>query len=67
VYADGHRLSHVQGVAREHGELFDLEADPGETENLWNTGHPAQSRLYERLSEALVDAADPLPERRYPV
>jgi len=67
VYADGYRLSHVQGADREHGELFDLEADPGETDDLWNTGHPAQSRLYERLAEALVDAADPLPERRYPV
>ncbi len=40
-------------------ELYDLEADPGEQENLWSTDHPAVSRLMPEL-ERMRDSANPM-------
>jgi uncharacterized sulfatase len=67
VYADSHRLSYVTGIDREYGELFDLAADPGETDNLWGDEPELRCELMPRLVEALIHADDPLPERKYPV
>jgi arylsulfatase A-like enzyme len=67
VYADDHRLSYVTGVPGEYGELFDLEADPDEMDNLWDDDPERWRDLLPYLVEALVHAKDPLPERKYPV
>ncbi|MFB6173312.1 MAG: sulfatase [Halobacteriales archaeon] len=67
VYTDRYRYSHVTGIEGEHGELFDLEADPEETENLWGKRPAVRSKLRDTLIEAMLHAEDPLPERRYPV
>ncbi len=48
------------------GELYDLEADPGETNNRYN--NPAYAKikcaLLERMTDAMALTADPLPLRR---
>jgi len=53
---------HGQGT----GELYDLEADPGETTNLWDDpGHAATKLdMYQRLCDRMAWTADPLPPRR---
>jgi len=67
VYAEGDRYSHVTGVPGEYGELFDLDADPGEMENLWGSDPDLRCRMLEHLADALIHAQDPLPEREFPV
>ena len=50
------------------GELYDLEADPQETHNLWNhadyTG--VKLEMQERLIHRMAWTVDPLPERQAP-
>lgn len=67
IYTDRHRFSYVTGLDRDYGELIDLEADPEETTNLWHDDPELRSELMPLLVEALIDAKDPLPERKYPV
>ena len=52
IVTDGWRLTLYPDGAPDWGELFDLEADPGEHENLFNdSGHrTVRDRLAERLS-----------------
>jgi arylsulfatase A-like enzyme len=61
-----YRLSVFHGVA--WGELYDLENDPGEFENLWDTPEHAGTRaaMMERLAFTEIEHADrvPLPTRR---
>ena len=47
------------------GELYDLEADPNETNNLWGDFTHAQIQLamYQRLSDRMAWTVDPLPLR----
>ncbi|HIG16684.1 MAG TPA: DUF4976 domain-containing protein, partial [Candidatus Handelsmanbacteria bacterium] len=48
-----------------YGELFDLRADPGETDNLWND--PAHDALKNELTRSLLFAEmgkEPLPMPR---
>ena len=61
---DRYKLVAVHG--REEGELYDLRADPAETENLWtDPGHrEVRADLTARLADRMAFAADPLPERR---
>ena len=60
-------LRHKLTVAHGHstGELYDLEADPSETRNLW--GDPAYAALKAdmlvRLTDRMAWTCDPLPER----
>jgi arylsulfatase A-like enzyme len=58
-----HKLSVVHGMAL--GELYDLQKDPDEFEDLW--GDPAYQdvkfQLMKRVFDASVFAMDPLPER----
>ncbi|WP_201839963.1 sulfatase family protein [Microvirga zambiensis] len=50
------------------GELYDLEADPGETINLWNDERSASVKLYmlQKLCDRMAWTVDPLPLRRAP-
>jgi arylsulfatase A-like enzyme len=56
-----HRLTIYSCV--EWGELYDLEADPNEFENLWDVPAqaPLRAELVEQLARKLIDLADPSP------
>jgi hypothetical protein len=48
------------------GELYDLEKDPNETNNIWETSsaRPARDMMMQLLASRLIDTVDPLPERK---
>jgi len=58
-----HKLAVTHGLGT--GELYDLEADPGEHRNLWDSpGHKdVKIELLTRLADAAAFTADPIPER----
>lgn len=51
---------------KELGELYDLEKDPNETTNLWNDDNyqSIKLKLFQRLSDRMVETIDPMPERQ---
>jgi arylsulfatase A-like enzyme len=59
-----HKLVHCHSL--ETGELYDLEADPGEHDNRY--GDPEyreiQLELFAKLSNRMAQTVDPLPQRR---
>lgn len=61
-----HKIVVYHGI--DDGELYDLEADPGEFRNLWrSTDHrDIRERLLKQAFDASVFTMDPLPERRGP-
>ena len=61
-----HKLVAYHGV--EPGELYDLQADPNETRNLWNETDRVtlKAELLKRLCDRLAETVDPLPEREGP-
>jgi arylsulfatase A-like enzyme len=67
IITDDHRLSHVTGIPEDYGELFDLTNDPHETENLWKQCPDLRREMQVRLLEALIEAEDPLEERKHAV
>ena len=58
-----HKLSAVHG--RDEGELYNLEADPAETHNLWASPQHQQLKIamLKRLSDRMAFTMDPLPYR----
>ena len=50
------------------GELYDLEADPTETVNLWNDRNhaPVKLDMLQKLCDRMAWTVDPLPLRRSP-
>ena len=58
-----HKLAVTHGLGT--GELYDLEADPGEFVNLWGSAahKDAKIDLLTRLADACAFTADPVPER----
>lgn len=61
-----HKLVAVHGT--HEGELYDLEKDPNETQNLWHRPEHAALKLelFERLCQKMAATVDPLPLRRGP-
>jgi len=59
------KLIHYPG--EEFGELYDLQSDPGEFDNLWgDPGYAAQRAEMERLLlDRIAEARDPLPVRHW--
>ena len=64
VRTDSHKLVRIHGD--EPGELYHLEADPEETENLWDDREhrDVKTELLARLADRMADTVDPLPPRR---
>ncbi len=58
-----HKLTAFHGLGT--GELYDLEADPDETNNLWDDPHGQSLKLalLTRLSDRMAWTVDPLPRR----
>ncbi len=58
-----HKLVAVHG--QEVGELYDLEADPAETHNLWADAayQGVKMQMLQRLCDRMAWTADPLPQR----
>ncbi|MBM4048937.1 MAG: DUF4976 domain-containing protein, partial [Planctomycetes bacterium] len=59
------KLIHYPGCP--YGELYNLQSDPGEFDNLWaDPGYRAKRAEMERLLlDRLLDAQDPLPVRHH--
>jgi hypothetical protein len=59
-----HKLSYYRHL--QTGELYDLEKDPGEVENLWASSNAkgVRAEMMQKLMERMIDTVDPLPERR---
>lgn len=58
-----HKLVAFHGL--EPGELYDLESDPTETENLWDDDARLSLKveMLKRLGDRMAETVDPLPER----
>jgi len=63
VRTDRYKLVRWHGL--DVGELYDLEADPEETDNRWDDPDYRSVRLdvMDRLADRMAETADPLPER----
>jgi arylsulfatase A-like enzyme len=63
VRTERYKLVHVHSL--ETGELYDLEADPNETKNLWDDPDAQSTKLelFRRLSNRMAQTVDPLPQR----
>ncbi|MBN2450751.1 MAG: sulfatase-like hydrolase/transferase [Lentisphaeria bacterium] len=61
-----HKITVAHGLGT--GELYDLEEDPAETRNLWDSpAHAAlKTQLLVRLCDRMAWTADPLPRRQAP-
>jgi arylsulfatase A-like enzyme len=64
VRTERYKLSYYQNL--ETGELYDLEKDPGEVENLWASARAkdVKEEMTEKLLKRMIQTVDPLPERK---
>jgi arylsulfatase A-like enzyme len=64
VRTDRYKLVAYHGV--DMGELYDLERDPDERENLWDNPDAVETKteLLTLLTDRMAETADPLPERQ---
>jgi arylsulfatase len=64
VRTEGHKIVYYQKL--EIGELYDLEKDPTETYNLWDSSsaHSLREEMMHTLVARMVDTVDPIPERK---
>ena len=64
VRTERHKLSYYHNLAT--GELYDLQKDPGETQNLWTSpaAKDVRQEMMEKLMGRMIDTVDPLPERK---
>lgn len=58
-----YKLAYYQGLRT--GELYDLERDPSEFTNLWNSVHHSdvKAEMMEELANSMIATTDPMPER----
>jgi arylsulfatase len=58
-----YKLAYYRGVRT--GELYDLERDPNEITNLWNSVHHTdiKAEMMQELADRMIATTDPLPER----
>ncbi len=65
VADDRYKLIAAHG---EDGELYDLQADPTETRNLWASPEhlPVKAEMLQRLAERMAETVDPLPPHLAP-
>lgn len=63
-----HRYKMVEYHGTEYGELYDLQADPNEYNNVWDDKNHTQAKLemYKVLSTRMANCVDPLPVRTAP-
>ncbi len=64
LFASGSGKAHAAppwDAAHPAGQLYDMAADPGETDNLWDREPDVVARLYARLCEICQDPANGLP------
>jgi arylsulfatase len=66
VRTETHKLAYYQNL--EIGEFYDLEKDPTETNNLWNSpsARAAREEMMHLVVARMVDTVDPIPERKCP-
>ena len=66
VRTERHKLTVAHG--QDTGELYDLDADPTETSNLWGNPDYREVRhgLMMQMLDRMVWTVDPLPEREAP-
>lgn len=64
VRNERYKLIYYQGLKA--GELYDLDKDPTETHNLWDSSNdrPAREDMMHTLVTRMVDTIDPIPERK---
>jgi len=64
IRTERHKLTYFHNSPA--GELYDLEKDPGEVENLWVSPRAKDIRqeMMEKLVGRMVETVDPLPERK---
>lgn len=48
------------------GELYDLQNDPDETNNLWDVSgaRSAREMMMQLMASRMIDTVDPIPERK---
>jgi arylsulfatase len=64
VRTERYKLAYYQNL--DTGELYDLEKDPGEVENLWTSARAKDIRaeMMQKLLARMIGTVDPLPERK---
>jgi arylsulfatase len=63
VRTDRYKVAYYQGLRT--GELYDLHADPNETNNLWTSVHHSdlKAQMMDELVNSMITTTDPLPVR----